>query len=239
MPRTKKAQKIHQPSIDKNMKVSEVEPMTATQQDFLIRYNQEQDGHFVLHGFAGTGKTFMALYAALSDIGQNFYKSVTVVRSAVPSRDVGFLPGSLEEKTEIYELPYKSIVKELYQRGDAYEILKQKKMLNFVTTSFIRGITIENSIVVVDEVQNMTDEEINTIITRLGRNTRIILCGDFRQKDLNKPHDKSGINQLLKIASAIPSFNILEFNEDDIVRSDLTREWIIARENMGMHIQFM
>ena len=145
---------------------------------------------------------------------------------------MGFLPGSIKEKTRIFEEPYKEICDDLFGRGDGYDILKMKKLLDFTTTSYLRGLTFNNSIVIVDEIQNMSFQEIDTIMTRIGNNGRIIFCGDYRQSDLHK-YEKEGIKNFMKIADKISAFKHIEFQKEDIVRSALVKEYLIQKTEMG------
>ena len=175
--------------------LNEVEPLTANQ----LRAFESQK-HLVLHGVAGTGKTFVACYLAFDDMSKQEYRQLVIIRSAVPTRDMGFLPGSDKEKSAVYEEPYKDVAIDLFQRGDAYQILKQKGLVHFMTTSFIRGITLHNAVIIIDECQNMTFHELDSIITRVGKNCRIIFCGDFRQDDFhNKRGEQSGLSEFLNI----------------------------------------
>ena len=165
-------------------------------------------------------------------------KRIVIVRSAVTTRDQGFLPGTLQEKMALYEVPYKDIFAELCSgRRDVYDLLKKKGYLEFMSTSFIRGLTLDDAIVIVDEVQNLTDHEINSVLTRVGKNTRVILCGDYRQDDLRmtgKKSQESGIKILLEVASKMKSFSLVKFDIKDIVRSGFVREYLIARINLDL-----
>lgn len=212
--------------------IKRIKPMTDNQQRVFDAFYDNK--HLFLHGTAGTGKTFIACYLALNNLHnqQSNQNKVYVVRSVVPTRDMGFLPGSHKDKMKVYESPYYAISTELYDRGDAYEILKQKNIIEFVSTSFIRGITLSGCIVIVDECQNMNFGELNTIITRAGPNSRFIFCGDFRQDDLTSERykEESGIVHFMNIIKRINTFEFVNFTRDDIVRSDLVKEYIIAAE---------
>lgn len=215
-----------------NLFLTSISPKTAAQQKTFSFFDKNLN--LLLHGYAGTGKTFISLFLALGTIEDNQASNVTIVRSVVPSRDMGFLPGSEKEKSKVYEAPYIDICNELFGRADAYEILKQKKIITFVTTSFIRGTTMSDSIIIVDECQNMNAGELHTVMTRVGENSRIIFAGDFRQNDLQyKTSDQSGIREFMKILRNMESFKCIEFFEDDIVRSNLVREYIIERAKLG------
>lgn len=211
--------------------IEEIKPRTDTQA--LVFDAFDEGTNILLHGVAGTGKTFVSLYLALDNVfnGDDLKKSVTIVRSVVPTRDMGFLPGKEQEKIAVYEYPYQMICKELFGRSDGYQLLKQRGIINFTTTSYIRGITLEDTIIIVDECQNMTFHELDSIITRVGENTRIIFCGDFRQTDLTKPYDQSGIKEFMKILNSMNHFKSIEFDRKDIVRSGLVREYIMAKDD--------
>lgn len=190
----------------------------------------------LLHGVAGTGKTYIALYNAFQELlhDHSTYQKVIIVRSAVPSRDIGHLPGNEKEKTEVYVQPYREITAELFPRfgSKAFGKLKEQGLCEFLVTSYVRGLTLDNCIVIVDECQNMTDMELNSIITRVGNNSKIIFCGDFRQTDLNKRNDMSGLKKFIATTNHMPSFRQVEFDVEDIVRSALVKEYIIARMQM-------
>lgn len=207
----------------------DVKPKTSAQADAIHSWCYGQN--LLMHGYAGTGKTYIGLYLAIQDVLKEAYKKVVIVRSAVPTRDVGFLPGTLKQKMEIYELPYKSIVNDLFRRGDAYDILKNKDMLEFLSTSYVRGTTLDNCVVVVDEINNMTFHELDSVITRLGKNTGIVLCGDFRQSDLKWLDEQQGLEHFMNIIKDIPLFDHIEFGEQDIVRSELVKQYIINKAN--------
>lgn len=224
---------LSQPRTISHFDLRPIKPLTPNQQKTFDAYNQ---GHnLMLHGYAGTGKTFISLYLALKNVLtiNSHYDKIIIVRSVVSSRDMGFLPGNIREKTQIFEEPYKEICDDIFGRGDGYDILKLKKLIEFTTTSFLRGLTFNNAIVIIDECQNMTFPEIDTIMTRIGNNSRVIFCGDFRQTDLNKPHEKEGITQFMRITHRINTFKHIEFEQLDIVRSNLVRDYIIQKTEMG------
>ena len=209
--------------------LKDVNPITKNQE--IVFRDFSNGKNLLIHGLPGTGKSYISLFLALSEI-ENFksYRNITLIRSVVPSRDMGFLPGSIKEKSKIYELPYQAICAELYGRGDAYESLKNKGLIDFQTSSFLRGLTIENSIVIVDECQNMTFQELSTIITRTGHNSRIIFCGDYRQTDLKYNDEKSGIFNFMEIIHNMTKyFSCVEFHVEDIVRSGLVKDFIIKK----------
>jgi len=215
-----------------NLLIKQFEPLTLNQELTFKAYNKNRN--ILLHGLAGTGKTFMSLYLSLKEVlGKSKYKKIIIVRSVVPTRDMGFLPGTQKEKTKVYEAPYQAVCAELFGRGDAYEVLKGRGIIEFISTSFIRGTTIGNSIVIVDEVNNMTFHELDSVITRLGNNSKILLCGDFRQSDLIKQSDKNGLRHFMNILEKMGSFEHIEFEQEDIVRSGLVKEYIIAKDRLG------
>ena len=227
----KKRKRKQQTKQKQTLQLREIAPMTANQSRVFAQY--EKGDNILLHGVAGTGKTFLSMYLALDDLmhGDDHKEKVVIVRSVVPTRDMGFLPGKEHEKTAVFEQPYKAICSEITNRGDGYELLKAKGAIEFISTSFIRGTTLDDAIVIVDECQNMTFHELDSIITRVGVNTRILFCGDFRQTDLNKPYEKSGIKEFMQILDSMYYFDKVEFTFEDIVRSSLVKEYIIAKEN--------
>jgi phosphate starvation-inducible protein PhoH len=221
----KKTEKFH--GVDTSFKLKEIKALTETQEDVFESWSD--DYNLMLHGVAGTGKTFLALYLAFKTILENeIYNKVYIVRSSVPSRDLGFLPGTAKEKMAEYEAPYKSNINDLWGRGDAYDILKTKGTLEFISTSFLRGITLNNCIIIVDEIQNMKFEELDTVITRVGKNVKIICSGDYRQTDL-KSNERSGLQKFLNIIDEMEEFSFIEFEAKDIVRSGLVKSYILKK----------
>jgi len=209
-----------------NFYLKEIEPLTKSQVAVFDSYK-----HLMLHGCAGTGKTFISLYLALDDLQKEEYSRIVLVRSAVPTREMGFLPGTEDEKSKVYEAPYVSIMQELFSRGDnPYGQLKQKGVINFLTTSYIRGTTFNDSVIIVDECQNMTFHELDSIITRVGKNCRIIFCGDFFQSDLKN----SGLKDFIKIIKGMYEFDFIEFGISDIVRSDFVRSYLTEKYTKGI-----
>jgi predicted ribonuclease YlaK len=207
--------------------------LTDTQKTFYNLYKKNLP-IMMLHGVAGTGKTFIALYKALEETMDRStqYEKVLIVRSAVPSREIGHLPGDEAEKTEVYTQPYVDICSKLFGRHDAFLRLKEQQVISFVPTSFIRGMTWDDCIVIVDEVQNMNEMELHTIITRLGDRSKIIFCGDYRQNDLQKKNDMSGLKKFMNILKMMKhGTGILEFGVDDIVRNSIIKDYIIAKMN--------
>ncbi len=215
-----------------NLNLTRIAPMTNAQVAAFEEYLDE-NMHLFLHGLPGTGKTFIATYLGLhSVIVKRFFQKVVIVRSAVPTRNIGFLPGDDKKKTTIYEAPYVDATTKLFDRGDAYQLLKQKGVLEFVTTSYLRGTNIDNAVVIVDEVQNMEYQELRTIITRLGENCRLILSGDVSQDDLSSERfsEYSGLRQMMKVLDQMDCLARVEFGVDDIVRSQLVRDFILAED---------
>jgi len=216
-----------------NSSLKDFSPLTTNQAQVFKHF--DNDSHLVLHGLAGTGKSFISLYLALRSVlsGTSDYNKIVIVRSVVPTREMGFLPGNVKEKIKVYEQPYETICTELFDRGDAYSVLKGKNYVEFMSTSFIRGITLDNCIVIVDEVQNMLFGELDSVITRIGKNSKLVLCGDFRQTDLQKDVDRRGLLDILKILKSMDYFKYVEFGEQDIVRSDFVKQYIIQKSRLG------
>ena len=223
-----------------NAYLLDIEPITDNQKRLFDSYSENK--HLVAYGTAGTGKTFISLYNALVDILDDTtpYDKIYLVRSLVSTREIGFLPGDHEDKADIYQIPYKNMVKYMFQMpSDAdfemlYGNLKAQDSIKFWSTSFIRGTTLDNAIVIVDEFQNLNFHELDSIITRIGENSKIIFCGDASQSDLVKTNDRNGIHDFLNILRKMPSFDIIEFGIDDIVRSGLVKEYIIAKLDIGL-----
>lgn len=225
-----KPKKINNSLTIKPDMLKEFEPLTDNQKKFFDAY--KVGSYFIaLHGVAGTGKTFCALYKAIEEVlsKENFFKKIIVVRSAVQSRDMGHLPGDVAEKMEIYEQPYRQICETLFGRKDAWSRLEEQGYISFISTSFIRGMSFDDAIIIVDEMQNMNYEEIDTVMTRVGYRSKIIWCGDYRQTDLRKSNDKTGILKFFDIAQHMKSFEKIEFTADDIVRSSLVKDYIMAK----------
>jgi len=212
-----------------------ISPLTATQEEFFDDYNRGYNIAAV--GTAGTGKTMCAMYLGLKDVISNpDYEKIIIVRSAVQTREQGFMPGTKQQKEAVFTVPYADITKDLFQRGDAWEILRQKSMVEFTTSSFVRGLTFDNSIIIVDECQSMTYHELDSIITRVGECSKIIFCGDTKQDDLavnRHKLDVSGLPEFLNVLDKVPSFRVVQFGINDIVRSGLVKEYILAKEGFS------
>lgn len=222
----------NQNSLRLNFKLKHIEPLTQNQKLTFEQYDQGKN--LLLHGIAGTGKSFLSVYLSLKTIlaENSRYKKLVIVRSVVPTRDMGFLPGNNKEKAKVYEAPYQAIFTELFERSDAYEYLKNKNLVDFISTSFIRGITINDSIIVVDEIANMTLHELDSVITRVGKNCKILFCGDFRQSDFTKEHERNGLTDFMRIIERMKSFSFVDFTEQDIVRSSMVKEYIIMKDRL-------
>ena len=208
------------------LELTDVSPLTENQK---IAFNSKKN--LVLCGSAGAGKSFIACYLGFKGIADRQYSNLVIIRSAVPTRDIGFLPGNDKEKASIYELPYHDICSEIFNRGDSYDVLKTKGIIKFITTSYVRGITLLNSVIVVDEIQNMSYQELDSLITRVGEGCKIIFCGDFKQADLKN----NGMKSFLSVLSGMNSnFDIVDFTIDDVVRSEFVKDYLTTKEKLGL-----
>ena len=218
----------------------DIKPLTPSQEKVFEAWEKQKN--MFLFGAAGTGKSFVTMYLALRDIldERTPYNKLYVVRSLVPTREIGFLPGDHEDKANLYQIPYKNMVRFMFEMPDdpsfemLYANLKAQDTVSFWSTSFIRGTTIDNSIVLVDESENLNFHELDSIITRLGVNSRIIFAGDAAQTDLTKAHEKTGIMDFKKIIDDMDEFESIEFGIDDIVRSGLVKSYLISKMNLGI-----
>ena len=220
-----------------------VKPITESQKTVFETYKKGQNQF--LFGCAGTGKTFVSLYLALQDVMnlQTKYDKVVLVRSLIPTREIGFLPGDEEDKAALYQVPYANMVQFMFQQPNEqafnmlYDKLKQQGSLYFLSTSFLRGLTFDNSIIIVDECQNLNFHELDTIITRVGQDSKIVFCGDFGQSDLTRMNEKNGLMNFLQILQEMNEFNCTEFDIGDIVRSGFVRSYLIQKTKLGMGIE--
>ena len=215
-----------------NFSLDTIYPLTDNQRKTFASY--ENGKNLLLVGTAGTGKSFLSIYLGMRDIFEKHtHNRMVIVRSVVPTRDMGFLPGSNKEKSKVYEAPYYAIFGELFDRGDAYDYLKNRNVVEFMTTSFVRGITINDAIIIVDEFQNQNAGELHSVFTRIGKNCKVIFAGDIKQNDLRTQRaDASGFRDFFRVMEKMTSFEVIEFTREDIVRSDLVREYVIAREDL-------
>ena len=221
-------------------KLDKIVPLTENQSKFFEAFNEGK--HLVAYGSAGTGKTFIALYNALKDVFNEITPSekIYLVRSLVATREIGFLPGDHEDKASLYQIPYKNMVQSMFNLDTDIEYdmlygkLKEQETISFWSTSFIRGTTFDNAILIIDEFQNLNFHELDSIITRVGENTRIIFCGDAKQSDLTKQNERNGIDSFMNILRRMSSVELVEFNTDDIVRSGLVKEYLVAKEELDL-----
>ena len=218
-----------------------VEPLSENQEKIFKAWDEGK--HLFIYGCAGTGKTFTALYKALYDTlkATPDYERVYLVRSLVATREIGFLPGDHEDKSSLYQIPYKNMVKYMFEMGNdqdfdmLYGQLKQQESIKFWSTSFLRGITLDNSVIIIDEMQNLNFHELDSIITRVGENSRIVFCGDAMQTDLIKDREKNGIHDFMRILEVMPDdFAMIEMGIDDICRSGLVRNYLLAKNATGL-----
>ena len=218
----------------------EIEPLTDNQKKLFDAY--KKNNNIVAYGCSGTGKTFITLYNALCDVldERTPYEKIYIVRSLVATREIGFLPGDHEDKSSLYQIPYKNMVKYMFEMPDdasfemLYGNLKTQGTISFWSTSFIRGTTLDNAIIIVDEFQNLNFHESDSIITRVGENSKIMFCGDATQTDLIKTNERNGIIDFMRILRVMPSFDIIEFDIEDVCRSGLVKEYLIAKHELNL-----
>ena len=218
----------------------DISPLTDNQELFFKEWGE--DKNLFAYGAAGTGKTFIALYLALKDVmnEETPYEKVYIVRSLVSTREIGFLPGTHEDKSELYQIPYKNMVRSMFHMPDQtsfdmlYENLKHQETISFWSTSFLRGTTLDDAIVIVDECQNLNFHELDSIMTRVGQDSKIVFCGDINQSDLVKTNERNGILSFQEILRNMDEFSEVEFGIGDIVRSGLVKSYIIAKMALGL-----
>ena len=220
--------------------LTQIKPLTPSQEKVFDAFNKQKN--LYMYGAAGTGKTFIGMYLALQQIldERSAYDKLYIVRSLVPTREIGFLPGDHEDKAELYQIPYQNMVRYMFKMPDdasfsmLYANLKAQETISFWSTSFLRGTTLDNAIVLVDEMQNLNFHELDSIITRLGVNTKIIFAGDAAQTDLLKTNERNGILDFMKIIQGMDEFEMVEFGIKDIVRSGLVKSYLINKLNLGL-----
>ena len=220
-----------------------IKPITDNQKQVFASWKKGKNQF--LFGCAGTGKTFISMYLALNDIFdlKSKYERVVLVRSLIPTREIGFLPGDEEDKAALYQVPYQNMVQFMFEMPNEqafnglYDKLKGQGTLFFLSTSFLRGLTFDNTIVIVDECQNLNFHELDTITTRVGQDSKIIYCGDFSQTDLLKQNERNGLHDFLRILEEMQEFNCVEFNIGDIVRSGFVRNYLIQKTKLGMGME--
>ena len=218
----------------------DIDPLTENQQKLFESYSEGKN--IIAYGAAGTGKTFITLYNALCDVldPSTPYEKIYIVRSLVSTREIGFLPGDHEDKSFLYQIPYKNMVKYMFELPSAadfemlYGNLKAQETISFWSTSFIRGTTFDRAIIIVDEFQNLNFHELDSIMTRVGENTKIMFCGDATQSDLIKQNERNGIVDFMRVLRLMSSIDIIEFGVEDIVRSGLVKEFILAKMELNL-----
>ena len=223
--------------------LTKISPVTDSQKEVFDTW--KADKNQFLFGCAGTGKTFISLYLALQQVLNNEtpYDKVIVVRSLIPTREIGFLPGDEEDKAALYQVPYSNMMQFMFEQPNEqafsmlYERLKQQGSFYFLSTSFLRGLTFDNSIIIVDECQNLNFHELDTIVTRVGQDSKIFFCGDFGQSDLTKLNERNGLMDFLQILQEMDEFSCTEFNIGDIVRSGFVRNYLIQKTKLGMGLE--
>ena len=223
--------------------LTKIEPVTDNQK--MVFESYKKGNNQFLYGCAGTGKTFITLYLAMQEVLRQDtpYDRVVMVRSLIPTREIGFLPGDEEDKAALYQVPYSNMVQYMFKQPNEqafsmlYDRLKTQGSFYFLSTSFLRGLTFDNSIIIVDECQNLNFHELDTIVTRVGQDSKIMFCGDFMQTDLSKTSERNGLFDFLRILEEMKEFNCIEFNIGDIVRSGFVRNYLIQKTKLGIGVE--
>ncbi len=218
----------------------DVGPITDNQKKFFAEWGEQKN--LFAYGAAGTGKTFIALYLALKDVmdEETPYDKIYIVRSLVSTREIGFLPGTHEDKSELYQVPYKNMVKSMFHMPDEtsfnmlYDNLKHQETISFWSTSFLRGTTLDGAIIIVDECQNLNFHELDSIMTRVGQDSKIVFCGDVNQSDLQRTNERNGILDFQRILAEMEEFSMIEFGINDIVRSGLVKSYLISKMTLNL-----
>lgn len=218
----------------------EMKGVTKNQLEVFKQYAEGKN--LFLYGPAGTGKTFVILYNAIKEVldPKTNYNCIYIVRSLMPTRSLAFMPGDEQDKSSLYQVPYDNMLRLMFKLSSEeqfdimYEELKKQGNVEFLSTSFLRGITLDNAIILVDECQNLNFHELDTIMTRVGQESKIMFSGDFDQTDLREDDEKAGLGQFIKIINEMKEFYSCEFDIGDIVRSGLVRSYIIQKYNTGL-----
>ena len=219
-----------------------IEAIGPAQTEAFAKYKENKN--LFLTGSAGTGKTFVLLYLAFADVfdDESPYDKVILIRSLLPSRDAGFHSGSLEEKANYYQAPYRQLVKFLFEMQSKdefaalWDLLIEQESVEFQTTSFLRGQTFDNAIIICDEAQNLNFAELDTVMCRVGQNTKIMFSGDEAQTAFINNDDKEGMYNFQGILGEMEECEVIKFGIGDILRSGLCRSYLIAKEQFGHKI---
>ena len=178
-------------------------------------------------GPAGTGKTFLAVAAAVSQLLEKKFDRIILSRPAVEAGEkLGFLPGDLKEKVDPYLRPLYDSLYDLIPSDIASKKI-QSSEIEIAPLAFMRGRTLNNSFVILDEAQNATHNQIKMFLTRCGKNSRMIVTGDPSQTDLSRKSD-SGLLRSIKILSEIDGVSVINFGQKDIVRDEMVTKIINA-----------
>tara|TARA_R100000005_G_scaffold96464_1_gene83605 strand:- start:3182 stop:3919 length:738 start_codon:yes stop_codon:yes gene_type:complete len=210
---------------DLNFNVKNRYALTENQKNFVSTLLQQDTKIVFADGFAGTAKTYLSVFGALTLLAAGKLEQIIYIRSVVESANqkIGHLPGQLDEKFLPYSLPMMDKLDELVTKTTANSLFK-KEYIKCLPVNFTRGLTFKNSIVVIDEAQNLTRQEITTLLTRFGEGSRYVVVGDSNQSDIN---GKSGFSPIIKAftndiskGNGIHSFF---FDNTDIVRSKILK----------------
>ncbi|OOR87253.1 PhoH family protein [Moraxella caviae] len=217
--------KSHAPNVNLRTRKGVITPRGFNQQEY-VRKILISDVSFGV-GPAGTGKTYLAVACAVDMLERGEIERILLVRPAVEAGEkLGFLPGDLTQKIDPYLRPLYDALYEMLGFEKVGKLL-ERQVIEVAPLAYMRGRTLNNSFVILDEAQNTTPEQMKMFLTRLGFGSRAVITGDMTQVDLPRGH-KSGLSQALKILSSIDEIHITRFDNHDVVRHHLVQKIVQA-----------
>lgn len=199
-------------------------PLTENQKRVL----KSRKDHLLVQGPAGTAKTYSVLARGLVKVSAGDVDQIIIIRSPVEIRKIGHLPGDADEKMDPYAAPYIGLLAEISPKMN-YRALVSKRLLCFTPTTFLRGTTFHNSFVIVDEYQNLSEHELDTVMTRVGQGTQLCVVGDpAAQSDLPR-HEQGEQADIIDTFASMECVDHVQFSVEDVVRSGFVKDYHIAR----------